>query len=138
MTKEEYVERVLKSGRKIVIEDDSIRIVFLEETRHIVTIDAVAPREDIDRQDISSREKDKRHQMFQLSVVESYPSLVGRPAPTHAIVHVSILLQGQNVGDTVTTSNSIFFEKEKRNWFITSFEKDPLQLAEARTDSGKE
>jgi hypothetical protein len=128
MTKGEYVDRVLQAERTVVIKSDSIRIVFLHETRQLATIQAAASGGDSSRQSTSSREEGPSQQTFQVKVIESDPSWDGTPAPTHAVAYVSVSSRKRNAGDGAPISNSIFFKKEGKSWIITSFEKDLLEL----------
>jgi hypothetical protein len=128
MTKEEYVDRVLQAERTVVIKTDSIRIVFLHETRQLATIQAVVLGEDSSKQSSFSSEEGSGQQAFQVKVVESDPSWDGTLAPTHAVAHVSVSSRERNAGDSAQISNSIFFQKEGKGWIITSFERDLLEL----------
>jgi hypothetical protein len=146
MDKDEYVELLLKTNTTLIIETHSLRVDLFHGKDLMGTVSMVLPPGAVDSAGvIYSRQNDdstafnmwssETDSMLSIWSPEIDSLSKSLDQPTRATVHVFILVMES---DTTRIGNSVFFEKEEERWLITSFEKDLLQVAGVRTDSGKD
>ena len=146
MDKDEYVELLLQTNRTLIIETDSLRVDLFHGKDLMCTGSMVLTPGAVDSASvIYSRQNDdstafnmwssETDSMFSIWSPEIDSLSKSFDQPTRATVHMFMLVMEN---DATRIGNSVFFEKEEGRWLITSFEKDLLQVAGVRIDSGKE
>jgi hypothetical protein len=137
MSKDEYIESLLQANRTLILEADSMDVVFFRDGDEMATMSVFLSPGATDTVGMFYSRQDSALTPFDMSFLESDSLSTSFDDLTRAAVHASMLVVS-DAGDSVRIDNSIFFEKEKEHWLITSFKKDLLQLAGARTDSSEE
>jgi hypothetical protein len=133
--KDEYVESLLHTNRELIIEADSMGVDLFHGKDQMLTMSVILPPGAADSLGAICGRQEGDSTAFSRWSPEIDTLSKSFDQPTRAVVHVSMLVADS---DTTRIDNSIFFEREKERWLITSFKKDLLQLAGVRADSGKE
>jgi hypothetical protein len=135
MDKYEYVELLFQANRTLIIEDDSMGVDLFHGKDQMLTMSVVLPPGAVDSAGVIYSRQKGDSTAFSIRHPETDSLSKSFDQPTLAVVRVFMLVIEN---DTTRIDNSIFFEKKKERWLITSFEKDLLQLAGGRNNPGKE
>lgn len=134
MTAEEYAKRLYRSAKRLILETDSMEMIFSDAQAEIARIRAEIPLHSVSTGEDSASGQPVFSGDVRISFEHVSRTCPEPCVPTLARVRVTVRVVDTASDDSSSFVNLVFFEKKQETWAIVSFEKDLLDILEGRYD----
>jgi hypothetical protein len=130
MTADEYAKRLYRSTKRLLVETDSMEIIFSDTQADVATIRAEISLDSIIAGENSTSGQPAFSGDVRISFEHISTTCPEPCVPILAKVSVMTRLLNTATGEWSNSVNIVFFEKKEGTWVIVSFQKDLLDIVE--------